>query len=305
MTTTNKMKQDIDRIHAFAEFWLREYQELPPLEKNLFGRFPDICRSLNFEMDCGKSLCDTFSSTFLLSNTEDFECIVGKIDDIQLLGNAIFSKFRGATYWTQESLESKENRRWFSLAFTRLSELTAGAQRLHVACEAMTGDITKLEVDAIVNAANCGLLGGGGVDGAIHRAAGRELLEECQYLVAQLPNKRGQTGQAYLTESGRLPCKYVIHTPGPVYRDGMRGEPELLAGCYENSLRRAEEMGCSSIAFPCISTGVYGYPKEDAAQIAVRTVQSFSPVSLKKVVFCCFGIGDEAIYRKILSKTAV
>ena len=168
--------------------------------------------------------------------------------------------------------------------------------------EVITGDITKLEVDAIVNAANCGLLGGGGVDGAIHYAAGKELFEECLKLVEGLPDHRGKTGQAYLTKAGRLPCKYVIHTPGPVYRDGQHGEPELLASCYENSLRRAEEKGCASIAFPCISTGVYGYPKEDAARIAIQTVQAFSPVSLQKVIFCCFGPGDEAIYKRILNE---
>ncbi len=171
--------------------------------------------------------------------------------------------------------------------------------------EVMTGDITTLEVDAIVNAANCGLLGGGGVDGAIHRAAGKELFEECLKLVEGLPEHRGYTGQAYLTKAGRLPCKYVIHTPGPVYRDGKHGEPELLAACYENSLRRAEEVGCTSIAFPCISTGVYGYPKEEAAQIAVKAVQAFSPVSLQRVVFCCFGAGDEAIYRRIINDESV
>lgn len=171
--------------------------------------------------------------------------------------------------------------------------------------EVMTGDITTLEVDAIVNAANCGLLGGGGVDGAIHRAAGKELFEECLKLVERLPEHRGYTGQAYLTKAGRLPCKYVIHTPGPVYRDGKHGEPELLAACYENSLRRAEEMRCTSIAFPCISTGVYGYPKEEAAQIAVKAVQAFSPVSLQRVVFCCFGAGDEAIYRRIINDESI
>jgi O-acetyl-ADP-ribose deacetylase (regulator of RNase III) len=168
--------------------------------------------------------------------------------------------------------------------------------------EVVTGNITTLEVDAIVNAANCGLLGGGGVDGAIHRAAGKELYEECRKLVEGLPEHRGKTGQAYLTGAGRLPCKFVIHTPGPVYRDGEHGEPQLLASCYENSLRRAEEMKCASIAFPCISTGVYGYPKEAAAEIAIRTVQSFSLVTLEKVVFCCFEPGDEEIYRKFLNK---
>ncbi len=168
--------------------------------------------------------------------------------------------------------------------------------------EIITGDITRLEVDAIVNAANFGLLGGGGVDGAIHAAAGRELFEECLKLVEGLPAHRGETGQAYLTKAGQLPCKCVIHTPGPVYCDGKHGEPELLASCYENSLRRADEAGCASIAFPCISTGVYGYPKEEAARIAIRTVQTFSPVSLEKVVFCCFSAGDAAIYNRILNK---
>ncbi len=167
--------------------------------------------------------------------------------------------------------------------------------------EIITGDITRLDVDAIVNAANCGLLGGGGVDGAIHRAAGRELFEECLKLVEGLPGHRGETGQAYLTKAGRLPCKYVIHTPGPVYRDGKHGEPELLANCYENSLHRAEEKSCASIAFPCISTGVYGYPKGEAARIAIRTVLAFAAVSLQKVVFCCFMPEDEAIYRGILN----
>ena len=168
--------------------------------------------------------------------------------------------------------------------------------------EIIVGDITTLEVDAIVNAANCGLLGGGGVDGAIHRAAGKALYEECLKLVAGLPEHRGKTGQAYLTGAGRLPCKFVIHTPGPVYRDGRHGEAELLAGSYANSLRRAEEKQCHSIAFPCISTGVYGYPKEDAAQIAVRTVREFPAMSLQRVVFCCFSEVDAVIYRKTLAK---
>ena len=160
--------------------------------------------------------------------------------------------------------------------------------------EVILGDITKLSTDAIVNAANCTLLGGGGVDGAIHRAAGPALLMECIKIGG------GKTGEAYCTGAGKLPCKYVIHTPGPVYRDGKHGEPELLANSYANSLKRAEENKCESIAFPCISTGVYGYPIEEAAEIAVKTVQAFSPVSLQKVIFCCFMPGDEAIYRRIL-----
>ncbi len=165
--------------------------------------------------------------------------------------------------------------------------------------EIITGDITKLEVDAIVNAANCGLLGGGGVDGAIHRAAGKALFDECLKLVEGLPNHRGTTGEAYITAAGELPCKYVIHTPGPVYRDGKHSEPELLANSYANSLKRAEEKHCESIAFPCISTGVYGYPKRDAAKIAIETVKSFPTNCVKKVIFCCFGEEDAAIYRSI------
>ena len=165
--------------------------------------------------------------------------------------------------------------------------------------EVITGDITLLEVDAIVNAANCGLLGGGGVDGAIHRAAGRELFDECLKLVEGLPEHRGKTGEAYLTGAGQLPCKYVIHTPGPVYHDGKHGEPQLLANSYANSLKRAEEKQCESIAFPCISTGVYGYPKEDAATIALNTVRAFPAHFVKKVVFCCFSAGDAEVYKRL------
>lgn len=294
------MELDFAKIHSFAQFWLREYQDLPPLERYLIGRFPAICKSLGFEVDCGESLRKAFPVMISIGDTERFEQIVGQIDDVQLLGNAIFSNFRRVTHWSQDSLCSPDNRRWFCLAFARLAELAAGTPPMRLAIETITGDITTLGVDAIVNAANCGLLGGGGVDGAIHRAAGRELLEECQKLVAQLPAHRGRTGQAYLTEAGRLPCKYVIHTPGPVFRDGRHGEPELLAGSYENSLRRAEEMGCTSIAFPCISTGVYGYPKEDAARIAAGIVRDFPAVSLQRAVFCCFSDHDAEIYRRIL-----
>ncbi len=151
--------------------------------------------------------------------------------------------------------------------------------------ELIEGDITKQDVDAIVNAANRSLLGGGGVDGAIHRAAGPELLAECKTLGGC------ETGKAKLTKGYRLPARYVIHTVGPIYRDGKHGELELLADCYRNSLEVAIANGLDSIAFPSISTGAYGYPIEDAAAIALKTVAEFleKHPEIKLVRFCLFG----------------
>jgi O-acetyl-ADP-ribose deacetylase len=158
------------------------------------------------------------------------------------------------------------------------------------------GDITQLSVDAIVNAANSLLLGGGGVDGAIHRAAGPDLLAECRK-IGGCP-----TGQAKMTGGHRLAAKHVIHTVGPVYEDGHSGEPELLRSCYLESLRLASEAGLLSIAFPCISTGVYGYPKAEACEVAIRAVAEWfqSHELPKSVTFCCFGSEDARLYRSRL-----
>jgi O-acetyl-ADP-ribose deacetylase (regulator of RNase III) len=151
------------------------------------------------------------------------------------------------------------------------------------------GDITKLEVDAIVNAANTTLLGGGGVDGAIHRAAGAELLAECRTLGGCEP------GKAKITRGYRLPARFVIHTVGPIWRGGKHGEPETLADCYRNSLQLTVENGIKTIAFPAISCGAYGYPVEEAAQIAAKTTREFLAKAdrLEKVIFVLW---DEEIY---------
>jgi O-acetyl-ADP-ribose deacetylase (regulator of RNase III) len=162
--------------------------------------------------------------------------------------------------------------------------------------EVVRGDITKLDVDAIVNAANETLLGGSGVDGAIHRAAGPELLAECEKLGG------ARTGEAKRTRGYGLPARYVIHAVGPVWHGGAEGEDDLLASCYRRSLRLASDL--RSIAFPAISTGAYRFPLERATRIAVREVQRFlaeGEHSLQRVVFCCFSAEDEAVYRKVLA----
>ncbi|PVW17348.1 O-acetyl-ADP-ribose deacetylase [Marixanthomonas spongiae] len=154
--------------------------------------------------------------------------------------------------------------------------------------KAIKGDITTIEADAIVNVANASLMGGGGVDGAIHRAGGPEILEECKKIVAK--QGKCKTGEAVVTTAGKLPSNYVIHTVGPVWKGGNKDEVQKLANCYKNSLALAVENNCKTIAFPNISTGVYDFPKDKAAEIAVKTMKMFSERNntIEKVVFVCF-----------------
>lgn len=158
------------------------------------------------------------------------------------------------------------------------------------------GDITKIKVGAIVNAANSSLLGGSGVDGAIHRVGGSSILEECK----QIRNKQGKckTGEVVITTAGKLPAKYVIHTVGPVYNGGQKSEKELLTHCYKNSILLAKEKNLTSISFPCISTGIYRFPKFLAAEIAIETVKKNQII--EEVIFVCFDEENYNIYKKLL-----
>lgn len=163
------------------------------------------------------------------------------------------------------------------------------------------GDITKIAVDAIVNAANSSLLGGGGVDGAIHRAGGKAIMDEC----IKISERKGgcPAGEAVITTAGKLPARYVIHTVGPVWHGGMKNEDKLLASAYANSLRLAVKNGAKTIAFPNISTGVYGYPKAEASQIAVTEVERYlsENSSIEKVIFCCFDHDNYELYKHLIN----
>lgn len=174
--------------------------------------------------------------------------------------------------------------------------MDSGPASANARLRAVQGDITSLAVDAIVNAANSSLLGGGGVDGAIHWAAGPELLHECRLLGGC------RTGEAKLTKGYRLPAKHVIHTVGPVWRGGTNGEPELLAACYRHSLQLAAANGIATLAFPSISTGVYGYPIELAARVAVSTIRATLQMveGITEVIFCCFSASDLRVYERHL-----
>jgi O-acetyl-ADP-ribose deacetylase (regulator of RNase III) len=167
-----------------------------------------------------------------------------------------------------------------------------------VTVQILETDITTLDVDAIVNAANERMLGGGGVDGAIHRAAGRELLEACLQIPEVTPGRRCPTGQSRITPGFRLPARFVIHTVGPVWRGGHHREPELLASCYRTALELADAHQLESIAFPAISCGVYGYPVDQAAEIALREVRDFAGATVRRALLVAF---DEAVLRVLLA----
>ncbi|WP_261510504.1 O-acetyl-ADP-ribose deacetylase [Chryseobacterium paludis] len=166
--------------------------------------------------------------------------------------------------------------------------------------EVLKGDLTKVQADAIVNAANSSLLGGGGVDGAIHRAGGKQILDEC----IEIRNRQGKckTGEAVVTSAGNLPAKYVIHTVGPVWNNNEEKSSTLLANCYINSLKLAESLDVKTIAFPNISTGIYHFPKELAAKIAIQEVQKFNTEKIEKIIFVCFDEENETIYDKLLKE---
>ncbi|MDV3507966.1 O-acetyl-ADP-ribose deacetylase [Elizabethkingia anophelis] len=164
--------------------------------------------------------------------------------------------------------------------------------------EIIKGDITKIQADVIVNAANSSLLGGGGVDGAIHRAGGKQILDEC----IQIRNKQGKCnpGEAVVTTAGNLPAQYVIHTVGPVWKGDKERCERLLGNCYNNALELADNLGVKTIAFPNISTGIYKFPKDLAAEIAIKIAQNLESETIEKIIFVCFDEENERIYKQLL-----
>lgn len=189
----------------------------------------------------------------------------------------------------------QENKVFYALLLKSLTFRRAFFNFIKMKIFLKNGDITTLPVDAIVNAANSSLLGGGGVDGAIHKAGGPAILEACKVI----RKKQGEcpTGEAVITTAGNMPVKYVIHTVGPVWNGGKQGEADKLTACYQNSLQLAEENGLRSIAFPNISTGIFGFPKKQAAETAIKTVSEFYAQRVEEVLFVCF---DEENYRLYL-----
>jgi O-acetyl-ADP-ribose deacetylase (regulator of RNase III) len=189
-----------------------------------------------------------------------------------------------------------------SIVFAQAKTGAGLIKGMNKSIEVIVGDITKVKADAIVNAANTSLMGGGGVDGAIHRAGGPVILEECRNIVA----KQGgcATGEAVITTAGNLPAKYVIHTVGPVWQDGKHHEAEKLAACYTNSLKLAMQHDCKTIAFPNISTGVYGYPKSEAAKVSMKAITEFlrGNSKIEKILLVCFDEENAELVREQIEK---